>query len=66
MPSTRPATGFVSVVLEPQPYGLLITVRTNSDLADPESRDRVVRLTGLPDAVETVTQFLVAWGDRHA
>jgi hypothetical protein len=56
----QPPTGFLAVRLEPQPYGLLVTVTVNPDIGE-RGGDRVFRFTQLPDAVDCVTGFLRGW-----
>jgi hypothetical protein len=55
-----PPTGFLALRLEPQAYGLLITVTVDADIRD-RGRNRVLQLTRLSDAVALVTDFLLGW-----
>ncbi len=63
MPPSVPSTGFLSVVVERQPYGLLITFTVNPDVADPAG-DRVTKLQRLPDAIAAVTAVLTEWHEQ--
>lgn len=63
MPSSQHATGFAAIVVERQPYGLLVTLTINPDLADPAG-DRVMRFTTVPEAIEAATTFLESWADE--
>jgi endonuclease III len=57
MSARRPAIGYASIVVEQQPYGLLVTVTLSADLTDRGS-DRIVRFTSVAEAVDTVSAFL--------
>ncbi|HEY4004102.1 MAG TPA: hypothetical protein VGM60_02795 [Pseudonocardia sp.] len=58
------AAALCCILVERQPYGLLVTATMNPDVAD-RSGDRVVRLTQLSEAIELVTDFLATWVERH-
>lgn len=62
-PRHGPPTGFVSVVVEQQPYGLLITLTVNPDIADP-SNDRITKVAGIPAAITAITDVLTSWDRR--
>jgi hypothetical protein len=60
MPSSQHSTGFVSIVMERQSYGLLVTLTINPDLMDREG-DRVQRFTTVAEAIDAATRFVNAW-----
>jgi hypothetical protein len=60
MSSSQHATGFASIVLERQTYGLLVAPTINPDLAD-RAGDRVMRFTTVPEAIDAAARFLEAW-----
>lgn len=57
-------TGFCSVRIEVQDYGLLVTVCTNPDVGR-RSRDRVVQVGDVEQAFAIVESFLRPWAARH-
>jgi hypothetical protein len=62
MASSQQTTGFASIVLERQPYGLLVTLTISPDLTDRAS-DRVMRFTSVAEAIDAASRFLTTWAD---
>jgi hypothetical protein len=63
-PEGRRRSGFCAVRIDVERYGLLVTVCTNPDVANPV-RDRVVKVGDVEAALAVVEPFLRGWVHRH-